>query len=167
MRWDCGISSRQRKAAFTRIELAVVLGVLSVLILIALPLLANNSARSDQVGCLNNLRQIGIAFQAWGDDHHDRRPWFVPMNEGGSSGHTLRNEAWFLYTFLSNHIAPEVLMDPSETVPYKRRAANWALTPNGGFLHSAFKNNAASYMLGLHTSFAEANSILVGDRHLQ
>jgi competence protein ComGC len=166
MRWDCGISSRQRKAAFTRIELAVVVGVLSVLALVALPLLANNSARSDQAGCLNNLRQIGIAFQAWGNDHEDRRPWFVPMNEGGSSGHPLRNDAWFHYTFLSNHIAPGVLLDPSETVPYKRRATNWALTPEGGFLYSAFRNNAISYMFSLHTSLAEANNILAADRHV-
>jgi competence protein ComGC len=165
MRWDCGISSRQRKAAFTRIELAAILGVLSVLALVALPLLANNSARSDQAGCLNNLRQIGIAFQAWGNDHEDRRPWFVPMNEGGSSGHVLRAEAWFHYTFLSNHIAPGVLMDPSEIVPYKRRAENWALTPDGGFLQ--YKNNAVSYMFSLHTSLAEANNLLAADRHVQ
>jgi competence protein ComGC len=167
MRWDCGISSRQRKAAFTRIEFAVILGVLSVLAMVALPLLANNSARSDQAGCLNNLRQIGIAFQAWGNDYDDRRPWSVPANHGGSSGHVLRNEAWFHYTFLSNHIAPGVLMDPSETVPYKRRAENWAFRPDGGFLHSAFKNNAISYMFSLHTALAEANNILAADRHVQ
>jgi len=166
MRWDCGFSSRQRRAAFTRIELAVILAVLAVLVLLTLPLLANNSMRSNQAGCLNNLRQIGIAFQTWGNDHEDRRPWFVPMSEGGAISNTFRSEAYFLYAFLSNHIAPGVLMDPSETAPFKRRAENWAFTPNGGFLHSAFKNNAVSYMLGLHTSF-DANNILAADRHVQ
>jgi competence protein ComGC len=166
MGWVFRISSRRRLAAFTRIELAVVLAVLAVLLLITLPLLANNARRSDQAGCLNNLRQIGIAFQTWGNDHEDRRPWFVPMNEGGAISNTFRSEAYFLYTFLSNHIAPGVLIDPAEIAPNKRRAENWAFTPNGGFLHSSFKNNAVSYMLGLHTSF-DANNILAADRHVQ
>src|SRR5688572_1579205 len=119
----------RNRAAFTRLDLTVIVISLVALVAISLPLLANNSARSNQTGCLNNLRQIGIAFQAWGNDHEDRRPWSVPMSEGGSSGHVLRNEAWFHYTFLSNHIAPGVLMDPSEIVPSKRRASHWALTP--------------------------------------
>jgi hypothetical protein len=160
------ISRPRDRAAFTRIELAVVLAALLLLTLIALPLLANGS-RSDQASCLNNLRQIGIAFQAWGNDHDDRRPWSVPMSEGGSAGHVLRNNAYFHYAFLSNHLSPAVLMDPAEIAPNKRRAENWSASPDGGFLHVVFRNNAVSYMFSLHTSRAEANNILATDRYVQ
>jgi hypothetical protein len=91
----------------------------------------------------------------------------VPVSEGGSSGHPFQASAWFHYTFLSNHIAPDVLMDPAEMTPNKRRAENWGFTLNGGFLHSAFKNNAVSYMFSLHTSPTEAKDILSADRHVQ
>jgi hypothetical protein len=160
-------TSARNGAAFTRLDLTVIVALLVGFMAMVLPLLANNSARSSQAGCLNNLRQIGIAFQGWGNDHEDRRPWSVPMSEGGSSGHVLRANAWFHYAFLSNHLAPGVLMDPSETVPHKRRAENWAVTPDGGFLHSAFRNNAVSYMFSLHTTVTEANNILAADRHVQ
>jgi competence protein ComGC len=151
--------------AFTRVELACVIGAFTVLLLVALPLFANTSLRSNQASCLNNLRQIGVAFQAWGSDHDDRRPWLVPMSEGGSAGHILRNEAWFQYSWLSNHMSPSLLMDPSEKAPNKRMTDNWGFSPVGGL--SAFKDNAVSYMLGCHTSLADANEMLVADRHVR
>jgi competence protein ComGC len=152
--------------AFTRMELAVVIGSVFTLLLLVLPLLANNSVRSHQTGCLNNLRQIGIAFQAWGNDHDDRRPWFVPMEEGGSRLHPLRNNAFLHYTFLSNYISPALLIDPAETVRTKRMAVNWS-SSQGGFLNPGFANNALSYMFSLHTSLPEANDVLSADRNVQ
>jgi competence protein ComGC len=153
-------------AAFTRVELAAVTGACCIFLLLVLPLLANNSFRSNQVGCLNNLRQIGIGFQAWGDDHGDRRPWFVPMTEGGSMAHPLRNNAFLHYAFLSNYISPALLIDPAETATGKRVALNWS-SSQGGFLNPGFKNNALSYMMGCHTTLAETHDILSGDRHIQ
>jgi hypothetical protein len=152
--------------AFTRLELAAVITSLLLLLAIVVPLTASSSFRSNQTGCLNNLRQIGIAFQAWGNDYEDRRPWFVLTNEGGSARHPFRANAFLHYTFLSNHISPSILIDPAEMSPAKRVAVNWSAS-QGGFLNPGFANNALSYMLSLHTSPAEANNILVGDRHLQ
>src|SRR4030095_2408618 len=94
---------------------------------------------------------IGVAFQAWGNDHDDRRPWFVPMTEGGSQMHPFRNNAFLHFTFLSNHISPTLLIDPAEPVRSKRTAFNWSSSPGGGFLNPGFANNSLSYMLGCHT----------------
>ncbi len=161
------MQSRFSSDAFTRIELAAVIGTFFALLLLVLPLLANNSLRSNQIGCLNNLRQIGIAFQAWGNDHDDLRPWFVPMEQGGTRLHPLRNNAFLHYTLFSNHISPTLLIDPAETARTKRMATNWTYSPAGGFLNASFANNALSYIVGCHTSLAETHDILSGDRNLQ
>src|SRR6185369_12726615 len=118
----------------------------------------------NQTSCLNNLRQIGIGFQAWGTDHGDRRPWQVPMQEGGSISHPLRNNAFLHYTFLSNHISPQVLVDPTETGRPKRVAINWS-SSQGGFLNPVFANNALSYMFCTDT-FGPTD-ILSSDRNVQ
>jgi type II secretory pathway pseudopilin PulG len=157
-------STKSRSRAFTRLELVAAAATLGMLGLLVLPLLGNTSMRSNQTSCLNNLRQIGVAFQAWGNDYGDRRPWQVPMQEGGSSSHPFRNNAFLHYTFLSNHISPQLLIDPAETDPSKRTATDWNLSP-GGFL--SLKNNALSYMFSTHTYLAEATDILSSDRNVQ
>ena len=130
--------------AFTRLELICLICALTVLLLVALPLLANPSMRSNQTGCLNNLRQIGVGFQAWSNDHDDRRPWFVPMTEGGSAAHPFRNSASIHFAFISNYVSPTVLVDPVEIRGTKRVALNWTSGP-GGFLNPAFADNALSH----------------------
>jgi competence protein ComGC len=152
--------------AFTRLELIVVLATFCLLALLVLPLFGSASMRSNQTSCLSNLRQIGIGFQAWGNDHDDRRPWLVPMQEGGSGSHPFRNNAFLHYTFLSNYVSPEVLIDPAEVSRAKRVAMNWS-SSQGGFLNPGFANNALSYMFSPHTSLPEATDILSSDRTVQ
>ena len=148
--------------AFTRLELIVVSATFGMLALLALPLLGNTSMRSNQTSCLSNLRQIGVAFQAWGNDHGDRRPWQVPMEEGGSRSNPFRNNTFLHYTFLSNHISPTLLMDPAETDSRKRTAISWNLSP-GGLL--SLKDNALSYMFTPDT--LAPTDILSSDRNVQ
>ena len=71
------------KFAFTRAELLVILAVLTLLALVVLPALANTRPRSARVICANNLRQIGMAMQLWGNDHGDRPPYEVELADGG------------------------------------------------------------------------------------
>jgi len=165
-------NSRENSSdAFTRLEFTILLATFCLLALVVLPLLANTSMRSNQTSCLNNLRQIGVAFQAWGNDHDDRRPWVVsygpPLNEGGTANHPLRNNIYIQYSCLSNYMAPQLLIDPAETNRSRRIASNWGVSPDGGFLNPGFANNAVSYILGLHGTMLEANEILSGDRNLQ
>jgi hypothetical protein len=135
---------------FTRAELLSSVAALFLGTAVVLPLLANNGSHSEQVSCLNNLRQIGIAFQGWGTDHEDRRPWYVPLNEGGTHSHPLRNSIFIQFTPLSNYLAAPCLMDPSEQSATKRRADNWSGQP-GGLQNPGFANNSISYMIGPDT----------------
>jgi prepilin-type N-terminal cleavage/methylation domain-containing protein len=67
------MSSRKR-AAFTLVELLVVIGIVAVLIGILLPALIGARARSRDLTCMTNLRQVGTALRAYSVDWRDVLP---------------------------------------------------------------------------------------------
>jgi hypothetical protein len=151
--------------AFTRPELCVILGVLTLLAFVVLPALANNQSRSARVICANNLRQIGVAQQLWGNDHDDLPPLMVPVSQGGTRQHSLAPNAWLHFAWLSNELgSAQTIFCPSDTgIPARDFSAN----PNGGYLHPNFLNRATSYF----TSYSGFNSdpqwaVINGDRNI-
>jgi len=159
--------------AFTRLELAVVIATLALLAAVALPVLAGNKLRSEQVSCLSNLRQLGHAVHLWGNDHGDRTPWFTPESEGGTrdSTNALKNNLWFQFGALSNElVSARVLVCPSDQgvgAP-RRMADSFSNDPaNGGLFAPGFRNQSVSYLIGLHAYFAASRTILSGDRNIR
>ncbi len=64
----------RKKSGFTLIELLVVIAVIAILAAILFPVFANARERARQAKCLNNLKQIGLAFQRYTDDFSGRLP---------------------------------------------------------------------------------------------
>jgi len=73
-----------RMRAFTLVELLAVIALVGILAALLLPAINRSLRRADQVQCVNNLRQIGIAFQQFADDHQGRYPMQVAAHEGGA-----------------------------------------------------------------------------------
>jgi prepilin-type processing-associated H-X9-DG protein/prepilin-type N-terminal cleavage/methylation domain-containing protein len=63
------------KAAFTLVELLVVIGVIAILASLALPPLARARSRGQSTYCLNNLRQFGMVLHLYAGDHEDALPY--------------------------------------------------------------------------------------------
>jgi hypothetical protein len=150
--------------AFTRLELFLAAGAMSLIALLALPTLAGNRTRSERLVCVNNLRQIGIALQVWGDSHDDEKPWRVTPLNGGTSGHALAANAWFHFVVASNELgSPKVLVCPSDAGT--RTAIAWT-SQQGGFLNPQYRANALSYFVAGHADFAHPSTWVSGDGNL-
>jgi len=58
--------------AFTLLELLVVIGIIGILAALLLPALAAAQERGRRLSCLNNLRQLGISWEAYAGDFGDK-----------------------------------------------------------------------------------------------
>jgi len=64
---------------FTLIELLVVIAIIAILAAMLLPALAAAKAKAYKIQCVNNARQIGIAYQLYVNDNGDVLP-YVGLN---------------------------------------------------------------------------------------
>jgi prepilin-type N-terminal cleavage/methylation domain-containing protein len=69
-----------RAGGFTLLELLVVVAIMAILAAILLPALARARARAQGIFCLNNTRQLALAWQLYADDHDGRLPFNVGMS---------------------------------------------------------------------------------------
>jgi prepilin-type N-terminal cleavage/methylation domain-containing protein len=86
-------TQRRTLLAFTLIELLVVIAIIAILAALLLPALAKAKAKANNITCLNNMKQWGLAFKMYADDFNDQVP-----EEGNTSlsiADTINVDAWY------------------------------------------------------------------------
>jgi len=109
--------SHQKTAALTLVEVLVVVVVITVLASMLLPYLARPKRMENPINCVNNLKQIGLAYRIWADEYNGKYPMQVSITNGGTM--ELNNGSNALATFLvmSNELAtPKILRCPGDAI---------------------------------------------------
>src|SRR5450432_430465 len=73
-----------RVSAFTLVELLVVVAIIGILAALLLPALNQAKSRARRIECVGNLRETGLAFHLFANDHGGKFTPQVSTNDGGS-----------------------------------------------------------------------------------
>jgi len=74
---------RHRRRAFTLIELLVVIAIIAILAAMLFPVFASAQAKAKRATCLNNLKQLDVAFDLYAGDNQDMLPTEPNTTFGG------------------------------------------------------------------------------------
>ena len=106
----------------TFVEVLVSIVVVALLAILLIPAFTKARHRSGRVNCVSNLKQIGLAFRMWSNDHGEKFPWSVSTTNGGTLEFAAKPEVFRHYLAVSNELtSPKVLKCP---VDKKRTSAS-------------------------------------------
>lgn len=137
----------------TLLEVFVVVVVVFILVAIFLPAMRAPHSGSHRVHCINNLKQVGLAFRIWEGDHGDKYPMSVSVTNGGVMELTGGLEAWKTFLVMSNELStPKILICPEDTEHFS--ATNFSV---------GFSAQNISYFIGLDADESNPQMLLSGD----
>jgi prepilin-type processing-associated H-X9-DG protein len=109
--------------------------------------------RSSLIQCVNNLKQIGLAFRIWEGDNGDKSPMQVPARVGGAMEPAALGNAAPIFRVMSNELStPRILLCPADA---DRSAAKDFTT--------GFDNSHVSYFAGVDAGDDKPAMFLSGD----
>lgn len=109
-----------------------------------------------KINCVNNLKEVGIAFRIWEGDNGGQYPMDVAVTNGGAREWMATGNVVPCFQVMSNELAtPKILVCPEDK--HHDYATNFAV---------GFTAANLSYFLALHAADNQPDTALSGDANL-
>ena len=159
------LSQRNTPRGFTLIDFMVIVALVVVLVGVAFPRFTKSNAPGSKISCMNNLKQVGLAFRFWALDHNDKSPTEVSVTNGGAMEAVMAGNVAAVFQVMSNELStPKLLFCPEDR--RRRQAVTFFKAAPAGRPNQItyFSNNSnVSYFVGLDATNASPSMLLSGD----
>ncbi len=135
-------------------EVAAVVAILMVLAGLLLPPMALAKYKARRIGCVNNVKQVGLAARIFANDHGEKFPMEIAVKKGGTKEFAGFGVVFPHLLVMSNELSvPKILICPADL---RSAASNFGELRDGNI----------SYFIGLDASQTNPHSVLAGDRNI-
>jgi prepilin-type N-terminal cleavage/methylation domain-containing protein len=183
---------KRPEKGFTLVELLVVVALIALLVALLMPALAATKSKEQKITCLNNLKQVALAFRVWEGNHDNNYPMALSSTAGGTSEFLAHSSGsaspttpsrgycpGMTYMVLTNELSsPKILFCPADGI-HVNAATNFTyyallgLTSNPGKTGSitqAGENGAGfsrvSYFINADATEANPQDLMAGDDNI-
>jgi prepilin-type N-terminal cleavage/methylation domain-containing protein len=145
----------QRNHALTLVEVLLVISVIAILAALLLPALTPHHGTAQRINCVNNLKQIGLAYRIWAGDNGDKYPMEISVTNGGTMELMNTPDAWKTFQVMSDELSTPIVIYCPEDSTHAGYATNF-----GDDL-----KNKINYFIGVDATNGSANIFLSGDNN--
>ena len=149
-----------RPHGLSLLEVCLIIATIALLSVIFDRQVSYSQAPSQRIRCIGNLKQVGMSFRLYSEDHEDNFPWMVstnfnPTNTPGSREFTNSAQVFRHFQVASNELnSPNILVCPTDR--HRKKAPNFI----------KLNNTNLSYFVGLDAVESDPQLILSGDRNI-
>lgn len=157
------VKTSRRNNGFTLVEMLVVIAIIGILAALLLPVLSQGKARALRMACVSDLRESGVAYHIFNNDHNGKFPTQTSTNEGGAlefvnAGRQIQGQFYFSYKFVTplagSISSPSLFACPADLE--RPAATNF----------DQFNDTNLSYMVGIVPDADDPRTVLLADRGL-
>ncbi len=118
--------------------------------------------------CVNNLKQVSLAFLQWGLDNNDKLPMEVSVTNGGAMEAVMAGNVAAVFRVMSNELnTPKILVCPDDMRRIQATSFSKVVPVGGAYSGVYFANGSnLSYFVYLDSDSSTTQMLLTGDDNL-
>jgi competence protein ComGC len=141
-------------AAFSMIELLVVLAVVFVIAILLVPSWIRAGEKARRISCVSHLKNVGLGFRIFSGDHTNLFPMALSTNFGGTKEMTASTDFFRHWQVMSNGLGVALMISCPADI--RRPASDF----------TTLANSNISYFIGLEADETNPQMPLAGDRNV-
>ena len=170
---------RKQNRAFTLVELLVVIAIVALLSALSLSAVTGTRTKAQRLTCINNLKQVGLAFRTWSIARDGLTPMTATRAQGGdaedvgyrvlAANQQSSRGVSKMFLCMSNELStPKILFCPAEyESSYRQTASTFSGTYDSATNSTPYTNDLnVSYFIGVDAQETSPRMFLAGDHNL-